>query len=94
MRGMLAGGAAGSFLTCVVIALPLMPAIKTLLFGVGINSVMIFAGLGGDVLKKGRKQSKKELAAWFLRTLIVLYAAAVVVRRGCESVSSVYEICR
>ena len=55
-----------------------MPAIKTLLFGVGINSVMIFAGLGGDVLKKGRKQSKKELAAWFLRTLIVLYAAAVV----------------
>ena len=34
--------------------------------------------LGGDVLKKGRKQSKKELAAWFLRTLIVLYAAAVV----------------
>ena len=38
---MLAGGAAGSFLTCVVIALPLMPA-------------------------------------WFLRTLIVLYAAAVV----------------
>jgi len=44
---MLAGGAAGSFLTCVVIALPLMPAIKTLLFGVGINSVMIFAGLGG-----------------------------------------------
>lgn len=75
---MLAGGAAGSFLTCVVIALPLMPAIKTLLFGVGINSVMIFAGLGGDVLKKGRKQSKKELAAWFLRTLIVLYAAAVV----------------
>ena len=78
---MLAGGAAGSFLTCVVIALPLMPAIKTLLFGVGINSVMIFAGLGGDVLKKGRKQSKKELAAWFLRTLIVLYAA-------------VYEICR
>ena len=87
---MLAGGAAGSFLTCVVIALPLMPAIKTLLFGVGINSVMIFAGLGGDVLKKGRKQSKKELAAWFLRTLIVLYAAAVVF----GGVSSVYEICR
>ena len=47
-----ANTAAGSFLTCVVIALPLMPAIKTLLFGVGINSVMIFAGLGGDVLKK------------------------------------------
>ena len=46
---MLAGGAAGSFLTCVVIALPLMPAIKTLLFGVGINSVMIFAGLGESV---------------------------------------------
>ena len=68
---MLAGGAAGSFLTCVVIALPLMPAIKTLLFGVGINSVMIFAGLGGDVLKKGS-----------------------CLRRGCESVSSVYEICR
>ncbi len=59
MRGCLQEGQQAVFLTCVVIALPLMPAIKTLLFGVGINSVMIFAGLGGDVLKKGRKQSKK-----------------------------------
>ena len=72
--------AAGSFLTCVVDSASAYAGDgeKTLLFGVGINSVMIFAGLGGDVLKKGRKQSKKELAAWFLRTLIVLYAAAVV----------------
>ena len=91
---MLAGGAAGSFLTCVVIALPLMPAIKTLLFGVGINSVMIFAGLGGDVLKKGRKQSKKELAAWFLRDADRSVCSGSCLRRGCESVSSVYEICR
>lgn len=75
---MLFGGAVGSFLTCVVIALPLMPEIKSLLFSVGINSAMIFTGLGSKVLKKGGKKGKRELAAWFLRTMIVLYAAAIV----------------
>lgn len=90
---MLAGGAAGSFLTCVVIALPLMPAIKTLLFGVGINSVMIFAGLGGDVLKRVENKVKKNWLPGFEDADRSVCSGSCL-RRGCESVSSVYEICR
>ena len=50
---MLAGGAAGRFFDlCCDSASAYAGDEKTLLFGVGINSVMIFAGLGGDVLKR------------------------------------------
>ena len=55
---------------------------------------MIFAGLGGDVLKKGRKQSKKNWLPGFEDADRSVCSSGSCLRRGCESVSSVYEICR
>ena len=75
---MILAGAIGSLLTCIVVSLPLARGIKFILFGLGINSVMVLFGLGSEVVTRKSTKRGKEMAAWFLRTMLVLYAAAVV----------------
>ena len=59
-------GAVGSFLTCVVIAVPFPGIIKLFFFHVVINSLMIFFGL------------KINCAAQFIRAYLLLYAVSVI----------------
>lgn len=59
-------GALGSFLTCVVIAVPFPEIVKLFLFHAVINSIMIVLGL------------KVDCAAQFVRAYVLLYATSVV----------------
>lgn len=58
------GGAAGSALTCLVIALPLPAAVKLIFYHVVINSLMILAAL------------KIKSAAQFIKAFILVYLSA------------------
>ena len=90
MRGCLDGGQQ-AVLTCVVIALPLMPAIKHFCLALGLI-VMIFADLAEMFLVKRVEKQGKRTGCLVFETLTVLYAAAVVFGGGCESVSSVLNL--
>ncbi|HJA11381.1 MAG TPA: sigma-E processing peptidase SpoIIGA [Candidatus Mediterraneibacter merdipullorum] len=61
---LLFGGAAGSLATCLLLVIPLAPAVRMVLFHTAVNSLMLLAGLP----VKSRAQ--------FARAFLLLYAAA------------------
>ena len=62
----LLGGITGSLLTCLVVAVAIPPAVRTIIFHTLVNSAMLFAGL------RIRRFSQ------FVQAFLLLYAAAVI----------------
>ena len=60
----LLGGAAGSFLTCLVVAVPLPSAVRMLVFCILVSSVMVYTGL--QIMRLSQ----------FVQAFLLLYAAA------------------